>query len=154
MSTLVATNLKNLIADVPAFRSWTGTATEEAARARVYISGVDEGEYTRPFALVATGEGCRVARVAGGASDMFLEEEDLYLLLEDDVAPGDADSIEDAAIAFASNAGGILSGILDLAGQPGYLAIRALDQSEPPQRFAEDDDDDAYQALWLVEWGL
>ncbi len=154
MTTLVATNLKNLVADVPAFRTWTGTSTQVDARARVYLAGVDEGGYTRPFALVLTGDRCRSTRIAGGGSDVFIEDEDLSLLLEDDVASGDADSSEDAAVTFGNNAGAVLSGITDLAGQPGYLAVRAIDQVEHPRRFAEDDQDDAYQALYRIEWGV
>ena len=54
MTTLVATNGRNLVADVTAFRTWTGAADQTEARARCYIAGVDEGSYTRPFALIAT----------------------------------------------------------------------------------------------------
>ncbi|HUV11132.1 MAG TPA: hypothetical protein VMX12_09145 [Acidimicrobiia bacterium] len=151
MSTLTATNLRNLIADVTAFRTWTSTATQETARARCYIAGVDEGDYVRPFALVITEEAPTDRKVAGGAVDVHLEEGHLLVLFEDDAS---GDTMEDADVNFSNDVGGILSGILALAGRPGYLSISALSQREAPGRFAEDAGDDAYQALYDVEWGL
>ena len=151
MSTLTATNLKHLIADVTAFRTWTGTATQETARARCYIAGVDEGDYVRPFCLVIAEETPTDRRVAGGAVDVHVEEGHLLVLFEDDAS---GDTMEDADVNFSNDVGGILAGILALAGRPGYLSIASVSQREAPGRFVEDAGDDAYQALYDVEWGL
>jgi hypothetical protein len=155
VSTLTATNLRDLIADVAAFRTWIGVhlLNQEAARARVYIAGVDEGDYARPFALIVTEEQPTDRRVAGGSSDVHVEEGQLLVLFEDDTDPG-AETMEEAEVAFTNDVGGILAGILALAGQPGYLSIVSLSQQRPPQRFQEDIGDDAYQALYAVEWGI
>ena len=153
MSTLTATNLRNLVADVPAFRTWVGAGDQTAARARCYVAGVDEGDYTRPFCLAITEETPTDRRIAGGAADVHLEEGNLLLLFEDDT-DGNATTHEDAEVAFTDNVGGILSGVIALAGRPGYLSIAAIEQRSPPGRFVEDTGDDVYQALYAVEWGL
>ena len=93
MSTLTATNLRNLIADVTAFRTWTGTADQAAARARCYVAGVDEGDYVRPFCLVLAEETPTGRRLAGGAADVYAEEGHLLVLFEDDVS-GSAETHE------------------------------------------------------------
>lgn len=153
MSTLTATNLRDLVADVDEFCEWVGAEDQAAARARCYIAGVDEGDYVRPFCLVAAEETPTGRRIAGGASDLYAEEGHLLLLFEDDV-DGTAETHEAADVAFTNDVGGILKGILRLAGWPGYLSITAVSQRTPPGRFVEDVGDEAYQALYSVDWGL
>jgi hypothetical protein len=147
MSTVAATNLKNLIADVTAFRTWVGAADQTEARARVYVAGVDAEDATRPFALVTTDEAPANRRVAGGAADVHEEEGAIQMLFEDD-ATG---TLEAAAKTFLVAVGGILSGIRALAGN-GYLRIRSI-EAAGVRRADIDEDDDYMQALFRVEWG-
>jgi len=153
MSTLTATNLRNLVADVTAYRTWVGAADQTAARARCYVAGVDEGDYTRPFCLVFTEETPTGRRLAGGGADVYADEGHLLLLFEDDL-DATAETNEGAEVAFTNAVGGILSGILGLAGRPGYLSLSSISQRAAPARFVEDAGDDVYQALYAVEWGL
>ena len=149
MSTLVATNLKYLIADVVPFRTWTSTADQTAARARVYVAGVDDDALTRPFALVLTEEGVVSRRVAGGAVDVHEEAGTLWVLFEAIASGADEEAI---AQSFLGSVGNIVSGIAALAGY-GYIRIRSIKQSEPYQRAVDDDGADLCQIAFAVEWG-
>jgi hypothetical protein len=151
MSTLVATNLKNLIADVPEFRTWTGTANQAAARLRVYVAGVDEGDYTRAFTLLSTGTGRAATRFAGGARDYHDQSGMIWVLFEDDVAPGATH--EEAETEFDNDVGEIIDGIKLLAGSSEYLHIHEITLAEPPRRSGKDEDDDYMQVLFGVAWG-
>ena len=148
MSTVAATNLKNLLADVTAFRTWVGAATQEQARARVYVAGVYAEDATRPFALVTTDNAPADRRVAGGAEDVHEEEGRIQLLFEDDAAG----TLEAAAKSFLVDVGGILSGLIGLAGK-GYMRVRSLEIAADVRRADVDEDDDYMQALFRVEWG-
>jgi hypothetical protein len=150
VTTLVATHGRNLVADVTAFRDWLPTADQAEARARCYIAGVDEGAYVRPFGLIATRPGPIARRMAGGGRDYHLDEGEFLLLFEDDA--GDS-TIEEEYLGHASDVGGIFTGILALAGMPGYLHIRELSLEESPRRSDESEDDDYMQTLFRVRWG-
>lgn len=151
MTALVATPAQMLIADVDEFRTWVGAADQAEALLRVYVAGVDEGSYTRPFALILTGAAPAARRYAGGSRDYHDQSGRVGVLFEDDAS---GDTLEDELIAFLNDVGPIVSGILELAGQDGYPHLRSLTMAEAPRRSGEDEQDDYLQVFFDADWGL
>lgn len=139
------------------FLTWTGAANATAARARVYhealprpASGVEytlaELQAYRPFAIIYTADlgGWQARRVA---TESFGVTGRVLLYLEQDTPSGlanDLDALDEAFkesighILAASDAKPAISGLLDLAHQPGYLAIDQVILNGPGRSHPED----------------
>jgi hypothetical protein len=152
MTTLVATNFETLLSNVEAFQTWTGTANATAAAARIYIAGIDEGDYTRPCAIIATATGRAAEAFAGGGRDYHSNEGAVRAIFEADIAEGDVGDPEAEFREFGNSVGDILAGIEVLSGQGAYLHITGWRLEGKPQR-AKDDEGDIYQVSALFDWG-
>jgi len=155
MTTLVATGIQTMIADVDAFRSWVGAADQAEALEHALLAGADEGDYTRPIALILTTASQVARRFAGGSRDYFDDPGRVLVLFEADVDEVDAGSIEDTYVAFCNDVGPVISGILELAGQEGYPHLRAVPLEHVPQRSDDEElPDDYMQCAWVIERGI
>jgi hypothetical protein len=132
--------LRTTVAASAAFQTWVGATGEDAAALvasaleRIYLIAIGSADWARPYAIV--GVGSWAAELAfGGSRHFFSHPSDLELCFEADLAGVDD---ETAWETFLDTVGDILLDIEELAGTPGYLAITAIRQEEPPQRCRDD----------------
>jgi hypothetical protein len=151
MTATIHTPVRTLLADTPEFRTFVGASDQSEALARIMVAGVDEGLYTRPFAVIVTSAAHAAGRFASGSRDYHDQSGLVLVMIEDDI---DVEDLEDAYIAFGNAVGGILTGMESLAGTAGYPHIRSIVGQRMPQRSDEDEGDDYYQAVLAIEWGF
>ena len=132
--------LRDTLAAVTAFRTWTATARAATAKARIYNDGLplpannratlsqDEWIGYRPCALVYTPEtnGIRYRRDSRGTANEFITSGRLILELSQTVADADADDIAEAEVKWRNVVGQILDGLAAIAGSDEYLDISEM----------------------------
>jgi hypothetical protein len=135
---LAQERLRTTLADVAAFRTFCGVATQGAALARIHHEGLPKaaGEsYTlaemqayRPYAFIWTddSQGFTKQHAAGGVSHWFRAAGRLHVILVREVPAALIDNEPAADFDFKNHLGLILDGLGELAGQPGYLAISRM----------------------------
>lgn len=155
-------NLRNLLAACPAWQTWTGAADAAEALLSTHKGAIaidpDAGEAiadARPLALVKlpdnpTVEGEDIS--GSGAGTGFTVDQDILLLLEDNVAAGDADDPAAALQTFWDHN----LDVLREAFAPGrvelYLSVltfRLLHCGRSPTE-EHASDGDYFQAAWLI----
>lgn len=154
---LPLTNLQTLLANSATFQDWVDAADADEAKARIYLIAVSEGSYTRPYALISTGDSWERKLTAGGASHCFEPSGSLFLLFEANVSEANKNSHRDAELEFANKIGAIISEMETLAGQSGYLAVYSISLKAGPSRSGEDEKDaqgDYYQIMFEISWGI
>lgn len=93
-------NLRNLIADCDAFRAWTGTATQAAARARCHFVSQVPGRMPRPHVMLGLGDGWRREKHAEGVPPPFRTVGGYWLRFEDIVNTAYEGNPAQEALAF------------------------------------------------------
>lgn len=169
-------NLKALLANCAAFRSWVGAADVAAARERIHLCGLpapaavggayglDELESLRPFAVIDEfafednrpgGDAWVSQRVALGA---FVESGRLLVRFEDDVPAEDARDIAAAKLALMNRIGALVTEMRDLGGGDSeYLSIHRITRHHPFERADESQagtQGDYWQVSYRVDWGI
>ena len=156
-------NLRTLVAASSTFQTWVGAEDAAAAKAHIYLVGVDpagEGESLaskRPMAVVRhkVPADVEAEAVAGGARQHFTHRGALELLFEDTVATAQQSDHGDAELAFANHVDGVLSDMKALAGSGTYLnmighaTLNGPARAHPDERASEGD---YYQQSVEIEW--
>lgn len=169
---LAATTLANC----KEFQTLTGSADADEAAESIYFDALpppaDSDEHTlaelqayRPFAILATddGDGFRWRHDGSGPSDwVYRTGGSLLVQLEKDIATGDLDDAQEYMRLWKNTLGKIVQslddnnpGLLELAGQSGYLAIREV-VLHGPWRSAEERRQGEGDYVWAVleiRWG-
>lgn len=134
-------NLRDLIADATAWRTWTDSANAAEARAHTHLilpkpqTGdaytVDERSSQRPLAVVSFftpesgfgGEPQQSRTVAGLA---YRHANKLFLKIEADTPADKRETYEEGLLWFMGQMDSVYEQILGLGNTPGYLAIAAM----------------------------
>jgi len=151
-------NLQTLLANCSAWQMWLGVSTVAAARARTYMAYVSASSLTRPFAVITQGDSWSYNMIAGGARNHFQEGGSLVLMFEAgvSVAYQAEAAVDDAALEFLNNVGGVIDDMSELAGSGGYLSIQRIMQRDPPERNFPNRSGEGDHFHWMsfnVEWG-
>jgi len=152
VTTLVATGIRDMLADVTAFRTFVGAADQGEALAAIHVAGVAVG-YTRACAIVGTSTDDAAVRYASGPHDYFEDPGTVIVVLEgDDVDP---DALEDSLTTFLNHLGAIWAGLEALSGQ-GYPVLRSIEMPADflPVRSHQDEADDYYAAGLVLARGI
>ena len=155
LSTPVDT-LRTMLANSAAFQTWVGAADATAAKARIYPFTIDEGSYTRPYAIVTFGDGgFSLNNVGTGAADSFQDRGQLRIFFEANVSAGNQGNHADSVYEFTNQIGAVLSDIAALA-VSGYLVISSFRVSVPSRSDAEEKDAgaDYFNVVVEVEYGI
>ncbi len=161
--------LRVTLADCATFRTWvdaTGVAAQQQARDRIYDEGLpppplgvvyelEDIQNLRPHAIITT-LSYRSSHDSTGSAFGFVDSGILVLRLEQDVPPDIANDMAEIGRRFTNTIGNIWDELEALAGGAGYLAIEAIDMSEPWGRSAEQDADgmgDFVRAELTITWG-
>lgn len=154
IETLPAEGLRTHIANSATFRTKTGTASEAAAKARIYIERVDgtgrlgsTQQYVAPYALIATSEDEGHGYFGGMGNNGTLE-----VLFE-----GDSDAAhltgEDRWYDFGNWVGAVRKEVLERASTQGLIIRRFSGVGVPS--FEQEGNERRYLYRWYkVEWGL
>ena len=112
---------RDIVANIAAWRTWTGAADVAAGKARTYPIGAPS-TVTRPFCLVDFEERAfgKIAEVA------WRLDGDIVFYFEDAVSDDYTDSHADAWIDFLNNIGAMETGIKGLAGTESYLDLTQI----------------------------
>lgn len=140
--------LRDLIAAVTAFQTWTGTANAAAAKARIHVNALNKADIVRPFGIVGTGPGTVFIPPSMGAYG----QHNLHLILES-AAITTGLSHEDAVYTFLNSVGPIIEGAAELAGTPGYLVVQQIEFAKFVERSAPPETVDYFQAHWIFRTG-
>ena len=166
-------DLRTLLANCPAWRTWTGDATAELAKRHVHLvdippapsaagySAADLAEL-RPFARVDEYEeadrlvgGFVLERVSLGA---FMPSGKLVLTFEDEVPQEDANDPAAAKLRFMNNVGAVLKDLVDLGdGEGDYLSVHKVEKLGRIARATEEDVEtmgDYLQAQYVIHHGI
>lgn len=151
--------LRRMVAASATFQSWTSSANATEAKTHVHLVAITDASAARPFAIVRYAEDAdhREDASAWGATQLFIDQGSIELGFEADVADGDADSHEDAELAFVNDIGQIMEDVNDIAGTDDYLILRGWEVVRGPARAhpsEEHSEGDYYQILLTVEYGL
>lgn len=105
-------NLRTALSNVASFQAWVGAAN--AAEALGSIGLVERDDLARPFVVIDDGDEWSAAMIDAGAS--FMDEGDVVLFFEDDVAAEHQGSESDAQLAFTNAVGEILEDLIAYCG--------------------------------------
>lgn len=120
--------LRDTLAASASFQVWVGAADATEAAARVFY--VSTAAMTLPLAVLDWGAGDLEAD-AGGSRSWYRQEGELLLLLRGSVSSSeDADEAAEA-MNFMNTIGVIVSEVLALSGQPGYLDVLRVSHGPP-----------------------
>lgn len=140
--------LRDLIAAVTAFQTWTSTASAAAAKARIHVQLLNAANIVRPFAVVGFGPGTVFTPPSLGA----FGQHNLHLMLES-AAITAGTSHQDAVFQFLNDTGPIIEGAANLAGTPGYLFVQQIEFIKVCERSAQAESVDYIQAHWVFRTG-
>lgn len=145
-------HLQTLIAASATFQSWVGAADAAAAKNSIHLINVPDTVLTRPFALIGFGEKWKAQKTAEFFHD---KRGELFLVFEADVAEIDQASEADAVFAFMNQVGAVISHMLSMAGNNGYLNVIEAEMLAPPVRITSEDNEfeDYYTVEFTVVWG-
>lgn len=129
---LPLSNMRTMLSNCAAFRTWTGTATVALALAQIHYGGADPATDTAPLAIVdfAPGSGGRESVAQGQWRYSAPLAIDVTFIA--DVSAQTSDS--DALLTHWNNVGAIVSDVEGLAGTGGYLGISRSDIADGPTR--------------------
>jgi len=168
-------DLRTLVANCAAWRSWTQTATVAAAKEKVYLVDLpppakDEAHEEedlvarRPFAVVDEFE---APNDRSGADAFVMDRASLgafqlggrlLLSFEDDVPPEDAGDPAAAKLRFMNNVGAVLQEIKALgAGENDLLSVHRVARWEPWRRSPKEEEPtqgDYMRVSFVVTWGI
>lgn len=153
------------------FRTWTSTATQEDAEAKIYKGALPKpvsGKYAhtlaelqtlRPYAIIfeQPEEGFQVRATALSGSRDFVASGSFGILLEWDIPSDISDDPAEIAIQFRNTYGGIIDDMAGLASVAGYLDINEMAVEDGPWRSHEDDLEmygDVKIVMLRVSWGI
>lgn len=124
---LAASTLRLTIADSATFRTWTNSANQAAALAKIFSGSAPAGT-TAPFAVIE-GPVDRWARDGGGARERWVGTAELVVRFRGS-APTEADSW-DARFEFLNKVGAIARELRALFGRVGYFDADAWEALSP-----------------------
>ncbi len=127
-------NLRTLLANTPAFQTWTGTANATAAAARVHlyeIADVWDDDTDRPCAAIGLGAW---QDTLAGEPPVYDKTTTLRLILVADVPEGYASDAWDAGLDFFNGFESVVEGMEALIAAGGYLAPLAIRKDSGPRR--------------------
>lgn len=166
--TLAEENLKATLAGCARFQTWAKSAGNAALAAqRIYIDDLpdapgDQDSYTseqicglRPFAIIRTEPRAGYSQGRIG-TEAYVEAGKLHIILEENVEESMADDVALLERTFKNTLGVILREMLELAYQPGYLAIDLI-TFHGPGRCSENEatgEGDHHFAMFEVSWGV
>lgn len=149
-------NSQTIVSNSSNFQTWVGAAGDaSAAAARFYMVGNES--VTRPFGMAYHNDGTAftMEMIAGGAAHYFVDSGSVMWLFEDDIDAADLDDLTDAELAFTNTVGAILSDVLLLAGQSGYMTVTGIDKRIGPRREGKDEKNTTgqyFQIGFEVSW--
>lgn len=128
--------------------------------ARTYYGGKTGSAYNsadramRPYAIVGLGDVQDYEQVAAGAQNEFATTGRLSVDFIADVAGAYEHMIDDALLDFGNDIGGIIAGLLNLAGRAGYIDISAVSLQEFSFALKEHRKDEGFwaQASYAVSY--
>ena len=147
-------NLRTLVANSSYFQTWVSAADAAAACAHIYRVATDPPlAAKRPFATVRHCEPAEFAFDAATGADSGAVE----LWFEAAIAAGNQDDHADAEFAFTNVISMILSDIVTLSHQGGYMVVREIECLDGPGRGSRDETESEgqyYVVLYKVHWGI
>lgn len=150
---LPLSRLRTLLSNVPAFQTFTGTASAAAALAKIYVDEAPPD--TRPMALIALNDDWSWNSIGEGAGVDYGYNlhGSLLLMIEAAVTSTYAALSQsyNAAYEFHNSAGAVWAGICALSGSGSYLAVTGGDLvyvGRSDKR--EGEANDYYQAIWRL----
>jgi hypothetical protein len=163
---LVQNTLRTTLADSTNFRTLVGASDQAGALARIYQESLPapaagatysltDWTTLRPYAIVATDQhnGIRKSHVSTSAGFDFLDSGRLWLLLAQ--APAAGVTAAEADLRWKNAVGSIMDELCGKAGQPGYLAIEAIELALWGRNTHEDAAGEGEEqiAILSIEWG-
>ena len=156
--------LRLSLADSAAFRTRAGAANQAEALAHIFRDALPPpaagDQYTlaelqayRPICLVFVSPqaGFMTSQIGvGGSSFNFASSGKLAAYFEQDVAAEITGDPEEVSLQFLNALGGILSDVLGVAGQAGYLAVTDLQLLLGPMRSNEDEHKTVGNCVWAL----
>jgi len=147
-------NLRTLVANSDDFQTWVSAASAAAAKAHIYAVVTDPPLASkRPFACVRHCAPSEFSIDAATGADSGAIE----LWFEATIAAGNRDDAADAEFAFTNVVGAIISDIITLSHQGGYMLIREIECIDGPAPNSKDETESEghyYVALYKVHWGV
>jgi hypothetical protein len=140
----------DLLANVSAFQTWTGTDDATAAKGRIYVVEKEDDSYTRPCALVSLSEDWRVEEIASGTFAPA-GTGSAAVVFSAAVADTYSDDREEGAKDFINDVSGIVDGLCDTADDGGYVLVTSIGPAGPPE---ESDQSQGTTHYYSWEWRL
>lgn len=137
---LLISAIRTMVAKSSVWQTWTGTANETAAKARVAFGLEPSPGVLSPNALVGLLDGGG-NKVSGGAQDFHDQSTDVLLAFTADVPEAYATKAlaGEAYLDFLNHFEGVMAEVLALCGTPGYPTCQGWKLMQPPVRvFPED----------------
>ena len=108
----------------------------------------------RPFSLVGFGDSYSYGQIAGSVVHQMAADGKLLLAVEVDTPDAYTLTVSDAGVWWANTLGGLIAGLVDMAGAVDRLAITAIDVAEFVRSPEEDraDEGDHHRALLSIAW--
>jgi hypothetical protein len=146
--------LKTMLSKSATFQAWVNAATEAEALASIHVVSVESEDERRPFAIINIGAKWASNLSAGGAGNFFINDGELILAFEADVAEV-SESL--AVYEFLDKIGAIIEEIQALSGLGGYLSFHSIECSEPPVRSVDNElptEGDYYRTAFAITYGV